>query len=107
MNPKAYTFTLTYDAFGWFQAVNRWQNVLQVPEEVNAVQLSQEADKLRRELSEQDESSSQSERPKEGADRLQEQEQAALERTREALENLQNQGEPALSPQQSPFGYEV
>ena len=54
-----------------------------------AVQLSQEAERLRRELSERDASTSQSDRPKEGADRLEEREQAAL------------------NTQESPFGYEV
>jgi hypothetical protein len=54
-----------------------------------AVQLSQEADRLRRELSERDASTSQSDRPKEGADRLEEREQAAL------------------NTHESPFGYEV
>ena len=72
-----------------------------------ALQLSQEADKLRKELSEQDNSSSQSDRPKEGADRLQEREAAAIERFREGAERLQDQESAALDPQQSPFGYEV
>ena len=72
-----------------------------------ALQLSQEADKLRRELSERESTSSQSDRPKEGADRLQEREEAALERSKEGADRLQDQESAALDPQQSPFGYEV
>ena len=70
----------------------------------NALQLSQEAEKLRRELQERDDATSQSDRPKEGADRLQEREAAAVERFKEALQDR----EPAApDSQQSPFGYEV
>ena len=53
------------------------------------MQLSQEADRLRRDLSEQDASSILGERPKEGADRLQERDEATQQ------------------SQLSPFGYEV
>ena len=56
------------------------------------LQLSQEAERLRRELLERDASTSQSQRPKEGADRLQEMEETA---------------EAAPAPRQSPFGDEV
>ena len=73
----------------------------------SAVQLSQEAEKLRRELSERESASSQSERPKEGADRLEEREAAALERSKEGADRLQDQQSAGLDPQQSPFGYEV